>query len=330
MPQDGWDLEDVDNDEGSESSPRKAAALGQAVDHGWRSAGPTTAGMRSSRGASSGGAHGGAGTAGTSGPADRPGGTGRAGTSGVRTSRGRTAEVASSQPMSTPQMAKLLEARQAAQRVQDKLDLDFVLQLQEASALKIQAWYRMMRYSKAGPLALVLRKNNRIRKYAATKIQRVYRGHLSRHDPDLELRIEIRRLEHCCAILLQSVTRGHLKRRLVRQLIYQQRSRILLNAVVRVQCFARGWRVRRKQALQREVLKKRVDVIENFACTYFQPWQRRQHALLQHQLERIVTVQSKIRRFIAVKHSRERRKVKHDFAVMGAWCACRHRVSRVA
>jgi len=24
-----------------------------------------------------------------------------------------------------------------------------------------------------------------------------------RHDPDLELRIEIRRLEHCCAILLQ-------------------------------------------------------------------------------------------------------------------------------
>jgi hypothetical protein len=30
-------------------------------------------------------------------------------------------------------------------------------------------------------------------------------------------------------------------------------------------------------------------------------------------------VQSKIRRFIAIKHSQERRKVKHAFAVMGAW-----------
>lgn len=221
--------------------------------------------------------------------------------------------------MSTPQMAKLLEARQAAQRVQDKLDLDFVLQLQEASALRIQAWYRMIRYSKGGPLALVARKNNRIRLNAVTQIQRVFRGHLARHDPDLELRIEIRRLEHCCAILVQSVTRGHQKRRLVRQLIYDQRSKILLNAVVRVQCFARGWRERRKQALQKEVLKKRVDVIEKFACDYFQPWQRRQHQLLQHHLGRIVTVQSKVRRFIAVKHSQERRKAQHEYAVMGAW-----------
>ena len=272
-----WELEDVD-------SPRKEAALDDArapIDQGWRSGVEMPPEARSSRGRTAvEDGHRSVSTSGTR-AASRPGETARAKTSGKSAGRAEEHHAPHWQPMSTPQMAKLLEARQAAQRVQDKLDLDFVLQLQEASALKIQAWYRMMRYSKAGPLALVARKNSRIRLNAVTKIQRVFRGHLARHDPDLELRIEIRRLEHCCAILIQSVTRGHQKRRLVRQLIYDQRSKMLLHAVVRVQCFARGWRERRKQALQKEVLKKRVNVIEQFACDFFQPWQRRQHQLLQ-------------------------------------------------
>lgn len=92
-----------------------------------------------------------------------------------------------------------------------------------------------------------------------------------------------------------------------------------MRALMCIQRRMRGWKERVVLARERAALKKRVLVIEDFVCNWFQPWQRRQQALLQQNLERIVVVQSKIRRFIAIKHSQERRKVKHAFAVMGAW-----------
>jgi len=193
------------------------------------------------------------------------------------------------------------------------------MQAQTKSAVKIQAWYRMMRYSRAGPLALVFRKNERKRKYAATEVQRVYRGHRARHDPDLDLRIEIRRLEHCCAIMIQSVTRGHIHRSRVRSMVANTQLRRMMNALSVMQRYVRGFRTRQRLKRERDYLMKHVRVIEAFCYNWFQPWQHRQHALLQGNLERIVIVQSKIRRFIALKHAHERRKTKQDFAVAGAW-----------
>jgi hypothetical protein len=238
-----------------------------------------------------------------------------------RTSSGRDGppRLQRSESMSTQQIGKVLEARQNAQRVQDKLDANFLRELEWNSAVRIQAWFRMMRYAKSGPLALVFRKNQLRRKHAAIKLQRVIRGHRARHDPDLELRIEIRRLEHCCAIMIQSVTRGHQKRSMVRKMIHDIKTTRMFRACVRVQSFARGWVERRRQAHEKFALMVRIRAIETFVEKYFKPWQKRQHKLFDENLHRLVVVQSKVRRFIAIKHARERRKTKKDFAVMGAW-----------
>ena len=202
-----------------------------------------------------------------------------------------TGSALSSRPMTMQQMSKVLEARQFAQRVQDRLDRDFVRGLEWDSAVKIQAWYRMIRYSRIGPLALVFRKNERKRQAAALEMQRVYRGHLGRRHPDLELRIEIRRLEHCCAILIQSVTRAHQKRVLFRRMVDDNRATRMLVAIVRVQKMVRGWVERRAQAHERSVLVARLRVIEGFHEKYFKPWQKVQHKLLQENLQRLVHVQ---------------------------------------
>jgi hypothetical protein len=74
-----------------------------------------------------------------------------------------------------------------------------------------------------------------------------------------------------------------------------------------VQRFARGWRARRLAKTARNMLRYKVAIIERFAVQYFQPWQRRNVALLDLSLKRIVHTQTNARRYLAQKHARETR-----------------------
>ena len=183
-----------ENENENSSSPRKRASLADeqaALDQGWRA--NSNISSRAVTGAASG---------------KTAQGSSRAITGHMRLetggsdmhSMGRKSRPGS---MATAQMSKVLEARQFAHRVQERLDGEYYGVIRNSAALKIQSWYRMCRYSILGPLALGRRKRTLKRINAVVNLQRVFRGHRARHDPDLELRIEIRRLEHCCAILIQ-------------------------------------------------------------------------------------------------------------------------------
>jgi hypothetical protein len=81
-----------------------------------------------------------------------------------------------------------------------------------AAATKIQAWFKMCRVALFGPLAFLHHSRLAKKNAAANKIQRVYRGHVARHDPDWEIMIQFRVVEHHAAVDLQRVARGHMGR----------------------------------------------------------------------------------------------------------------------
>jgi hypothetical protein len=83
---------------------------------------------------------------------------------------------------------------------------------QNAAATKIQAWFKMCRVALFGPLAYLHYSRLAKKNAAANMIQRVYRGHVARHDPDWEIMIQFRVVEHHAAVDLQRVARGHMGR----------------------------------------------------------------------------------------------------------------------
>jgi hypothetical protein len=188
------------------------------------------------------------------------------------------------------------------------------------AAIKLQSWWRMSRVCKESVLSPFFLKKQLRRSKAATDVQRVYRAYMARHkNKDLDLRIALRILEHMAALKVQRVVRGHNgrvrfdKTKKYGDSVYVERACLLLQRQMR------GWSSRRKTRQSAQSLRAKVLVIERFCIRYFQPWFRAQMHAWNKNLWCIVAVQSRTRRFLAVKRTTGIRKTQADMFVQGVW-----------
>lgn len=167
---------------------------------------------------------------------------------------------------STEQIRAMVEARDYHKQVRAKAEQAHQAEREQLAATKIQSWFRMCRHAKFGGLAFLYRKHFQMQTTAVQVLQRVYRGHLARHSEDFRLRLDFRRLEHNCAITIQSVTRGHLDRKAVRDALQQAEDDRVKRAVIIMQRYARGWRVRKLNNRARTILRAKVGCCAQRHC----------------------------------------------------------------
>lgn len=132
---------------------------------------------------------------------------------------------------------RIFSIEEEIRRAQDELSTLEANVLYPTAAVHIQRLYRGNRDRKK-VFEIRIRKQNRLEKRSATKIQSVYRGHYERHwQCTLQwLRFE---LETKCAIVMQRIARGHRARNIAKYLAEKRQRALELHSCIRIQCF---WR----------------------------------------------------------------------------------------